>query len=106
MKLIKEYIDLNNIDGNNFLFSADKINPIDVRSMQKGFASILKIVGIRKVKFHILRHTFATTWVNLGFNIKALSELLGHSDITTTLSLYVHPSAETKREMINKLYVA
>ena len=106
IEAIKEYAYSNDIDGDMFLFSANKVKPIDVRSMQKNFAVILEKAGLRKVKFHILRHTFATAWVDAGFNIKALSELLGHSNITTTLSLYVHPSAETKREMINKLYAA
>ncbi|MBR1442328.1 MAG: tyrosine-type recombinase/integrase, partial [Firmicutes bacterium] len=61
---------------------------------------------VRKVKFHILRHTFATKWANANFDVKSLSEILGHSSINTTLSLYVHPSVESKRKFIDSLYAA
>lgn len=103
---LKEYIDSHQRKDNDYIFSANGKTPIDVRTIQKKFAVILKNCGIRKVNFHILRHTFATKWANSNFNIKALSEILGHSNINITLSLYVHPSAETKRKLINKLYLS
>ena len=53
----------------------------------------------------MIRHTFATKWVNANFDIKSLSEILGHSSVNITLSLYVHPSIETKRKQINELYI-
>ncbi|MBR1445436.1 MAG: tyrosine-type recombinase/integrase, partial [Firmicutes bacterium] len=67
---------------------------------------ILKNCGIRKMKFHILRHTFATKWVNSNFDVKSLSEILGHSTVNITLSLYVHPSIEDKRKIMDKMCVA
>ncbi len=88
---------------NDFLFSSDNEKPIDVRTVQKRFSSILYHCHIRKVKFHIIRHTFATKWVNANFDIKSLSEILGHSNVNITLSLYVHSSMETKRKQIDKL---
>lgn len=53
--------------------------------------------------FHALRHTFATRCVEVGFDTKSLSEILGHSNVSTTLSFYVHPSIEQKRAQMEKL---
>lgn len=50
--------------------------------------------------FHTLRHTFASRAIEIGFDPKSLSEILGHSNVRITLDLYVHPSMEAKkREM-------
>ena len=54
---------------------------------------------------HTLRHTFATRAVELGFEIKSLSEVLGHSSTTVTLERYVHSSMELKRTNMDKLKV-
>lgn len=55
------------------------------------------------MNFHTLRHTFATRCVEVGFDIKSLSEILGHSSVGTTLNLYAHPTLEYKRSNMNKL---
>ncbi|MBR1442449.1 MAG: tyrosine-type recombinase/integrase, partial [Firmicutes bacterium] len=62
--------------------------------------------NIRNVKFHVLRHTFATKWVDKGLSVKILSEILGHSSINITLSLYVHPTMKEKRTAMNKFSIA
>ena len=54
-------------------------------------------------KFHCLRHTFATKCVELGMPIKDLSVILGHSSITTTLNIYVHPTLKDSVKYLNKL---
>ncbi len=51
----------------------------------------------------MLRHTFATNCVEGGMDVKSLSEILGHSDVQTTLRLYVHPSMDTKRQGMNQI---
>lgn len=56
--------------------------------------------------FHALRHTFATCCVEKGFDTKSLSEILGHSSITTTLSTYVHPSLQQKKVQMDRLMPA
>ena len=55
------------------------------------------------VHFHTLRHTFATRCVEVGFEIKSLSEILGHSSAKVTLDRYVHSSLELKRANMDKL---
>ena len=53
------------------------------------------------VLFHGLRHTFASTLIENKVDVKTVSAILGHSDISTTLNVYVHPSEDTKRAAIN-----
>ena len=48
------------------------------------------------INFHVLRHTFATVFIKYGVDTKVLSEMLGHSNIATTLNLYVHPTLDQK----------
>lgn len=100
---LQNFMSLYKKKNSDFLFSFDNKKPLDVRTVQKRFSSTLCKCHIRKVKFHIIRHTFATKWVNSNFDVKSLSEILGHSSVTITLSLYVHSSMETKRKQIDQL---
>lgn len=68
------------------------------------FNTVLKKNNINHIKFHSLRHTFATNCISLGIDYKTVSELLGHSNINITLNLYVHPGLSQKKKCINKLY--
>ena len=52
---------------------------------------------------HVLRRTFATRCVEVGFEIKSLSEILGHTSPKFTLERYVHSSLELKRSNMDKL---
>lgn len=53
------------------------------------------------IKFHGLRHTFASTLIENNVDAKTVSTILGHSDISTTLNVYVHPSSEAKKNAVN-----
>ncbi len=75
---------------------------IDPRNYYNQYKKILKNCGLKNYKYHTLRHTFATNCIELGLDPKSLSEILGHSDIKITLSLYVHPSLDIKKEFMNK----
>ncbi len=55
------------------------------------------------IKIHALRHQFSCRWVEHGFDTKSLSEILGHTSVRTTLDLYVHIQAETKRQYMNQM---
>ncbi|HRK92685.1 MAG TPA: tyrosine-type recombinase/integrase, partial [Ruminococcus bicirculans (ex Wegman et al. 2014)] len=50
-----------------------------------------------------IRHFFATNCIKLGFDVKALSEILGHSNVSITLDRYVHSSFEQKAEYMNRI---
>ncbi len=67
------------------------------------YQKYLKQHGIENYSFHALRHTFATRCVEMGFDTKSLAEILGHSNINTTLSVYVHPSIQQKKTQMERL---
>ena len=64
--------------------------------MQNRFHAILKKAGLPSINYHSLRHMFATNSLQAGFDIKTLSEILGHASVETTLCAYVHSSMERK----------
>lgn len=76
---------------------------IEPRTMQNHFKRVLINCSITDANYHSLRHTFATRCVELGFDIKSLSEILGHASVTITMNRYVHPSIELKRNNIERL---
>lgn len=89
-------------DGDIYVISG-QLTPTEPRTMQHRFARILKNVGLPSVHFHSLRHAFATRCVELGFDIKTLSEILGHSSVELTLNRYVHSSFDRKKECMSRL---
>lgn len=92
-------------DGKKGAVIAGVRNPwIDTRTLQYRFKKILEECGIEYFNFHMLRHAFATRCVAMGFDIKSLSEILGHSSIQMTMSLYVHPSIQQKKQLMDKFH--
>jgi integrase len=78
-------------------------NYIEPRNMQYYFQKVLIQSGTRSVNFHALRHTFATRCIESNFDVKTLSEILGHSNVRITLDKYVHSTMELKRKNMEKL---
>lgn len=76
---------------------------IEPRTVQYRLCRYLRECGIEDAHFHTLRHTFATRCIEVGFELKSLSEILGHSSTTITLNRYVHASMELKRNNMFKL---
>ena len=73
------------------------------RVMQYHFCRAMERCSLPYANYHALRHTFATRCVELGFDVKCLSELLGHSTVSMTMDRYVHPSLDHKREHMQRL---
>lgn len=86
-----------------FILTGDTKQYIEPRTMQNRFKAYVAESGIDKTNFHALRHTFATRCVEVGFEIKSLSEILGHANVNITLNRYVHSSFELKCSNMNKL---
>lgn len=76
------------------------------RTLQRRFKTILKKAGLPSINFHSLRHMFATNCIRAGFDVKTLSEILGHASAETTLNRYVHSSMERKTQCMNLLRLA
>lgn len=84
-----------------FLSETTKI--VEPRTMQYRFKAILKKAKLLSTNFHSLRHMFATNCIEIGFDVKTLSEILGHGTVELTLNRYVHSSDNRKRECMNRL---
>lgn len=89
------------IDDNIYVFSGKTV-PVDPRVYQKLFKKILDNAGVKDRKFHTIRHTFATRALELGVDIKTLSEILGHSSVGITLNIYAHSLMDQKKVAIEK----
>lgn len=84
----------------DFLLSGNKQKIPDPRTMQNRFKCCEAMAEIHEYNFHILRHTFATRCVELGFDVKSLSEILGHASVNITLNRYVHSSMDMKKKQM------
>lgn len=86
----------------DYFVLSNNAEPLDPRSYQKLFKKILSQAGVKARKFHAIRHTFATRALELGVDIKTLSEILGHSSVSITLNIYAHSLMEQKKIAIDK----
>ncbi|MCM1508451.1 MAG: site-specific integrase [Ruminococcus flavefaciens] len=92
----------NKKDDTLFLISGTA-KPVEPRTMQYRFKTVLKACQVRNIPFHLLRHTYATVCIENGFDAKTLSELLGHADASITLNRYVHSSMQMKQNYVSRL---
>ena len=90
------------VSADNFVLT-NTMYPLEPRTYREHYRRVLKNLGIKYRKFHILRHSFATRCIESNCDYKTLSALLGHTSIATTLNLYVHPNTAQKRKCIHKM---
>lgn len=98
----KERAGENYID-NDFVVANEFGGCVENRTYRDIYEKVLKIADVRYLHFHCLRHTFATRALEAGFDIKALSDILGHADASTTLNKYGHALPDHKRAAMEKL---
>ena len=96
--MIKQFAD----KGHLYVLSGS-CKPVEPRTMQYRFKKTLDRAGLPSINFHSLRHSFATGAIEVGFDIKTLSEILGHSSVEVTLNRYIHSSMDRKRTCMNML---
>lgn len=78
-------------------------NFVSTRTFDYRYKKVFRDLGIPEINFHALRHTFATRCIEVGMDVKSLSQMLGHSNVSITLNTYVHPSMDTMRTQMQKL---
>ncbi|MCW3789736.1 tyrosine-type recombinase/integrase [Plebeiibacterium sediminum] len=76
----------------------NEAKPTEPRTYRNYYKSFMKDLGIPHLKFHGLGHSFATRCIESNCDYKTVSVLLGHSNISTTLNLYVPPNTETEEK--------
>ena len=89
-------------NGGNYLLT-NSPKPTEPYTYRQYYYRLIKRNHLPCVKFHGLRHSFATRCVESGCDYKTVSSILGHADIGTTMNLYVHPDINQKKKCIEKL---
>lgn len=94
---------LKKVVKDEYFVLTNDINPTEPRTYRNYYKRLLNKLGIPDIKFHGLRHSFATRCIEINSDYKTVSVILGHSNISTTLNLYVHPNKEQKKKCIDKM---
>ncbi|WP_243111086.1 site-specific integrase [Faecalibacterium sp. OM04-11BH] len=93
-----------NASNSTWFLSGNESKPTEPRCYRKSIRAYLKQAAVRQVRPHALRHTFATTCLQAGCDVKTLSELLGHANANITLQRYVHSDLTRKRREMNRIF--
>lgn len=102
-ELLKMLKPLKKIVNNNFFVLTNDAKPTEPRTYRSYYQKFMRTLEMPTLKFHGLRHSFATRCIESKCDYKTVSVILGHSNISTTLNLYVHPNLEQKRKCIEQM---
>lgn len=103
LKMLKPF---KKIVNNTFFVLTNDAKPTEPRTYRSYYKNLMKELDMPELKFHGLRHSFATRCIESKCDYKTVSVLLGHSNISTTLNLYVHPNMEQKKKAIDQMFRA
>ena len=95
---------LKKVVNEDFYVLTNDERPTEPRTYRNYYNGLMVKLDIPKLKYHGLRHSFATRCIEAGCDYKTVRVLLGHSNISTTLNLYVHPNMEQKKRCITKMF--
>lgn len=90
----------------SFFVLTNDAKPTEPRTYRSYYKNLMAALKMPELKFHGLRHSFATRCIESNCDYKTVSVLLGHSNISTTLNLYVHPNMEQKKKAIEQMFKA
>lgn len=90
--------------NNDFFVLTNEEKPTEPRTYRSYYKNLMEKLELPIIKFHGLRHSFATRCIESKADVKTVSVLLGHSNISTTMNLYVHPNTEQKKAVINNVF--
>lgn len=103
LKILKPF---KKIVNPSFFVLTNDAKPTEPRTYRSYYKNLMKELKMPDLKFHGLRHSFATRCIESNCDYKTVSVLLGHSNISTTLNLYVHPNMEQKKKAIEQMFKA
>jgi len=103
-ELLKIVRPLKKVMNDEYFILTNEVKPTEPRTYRNYYKQLLKQLGIPDLKFHGLRHSFATRCIESQCDYKTVSVILGHANISTTLNLYVHPNMEQKKKCINQMF--
>ncbi|MCH1964888.1 tyrosine-type recombinase/integrase [Paraclostridium sordellii] len=100
----KNKLQIGELYSNNDYVFCDKLGyPLDDKRPNRNLKSILAKLGIEPLKFHGLRHTYATRLFEANVPPKTVQVLMGHYDISITMDIYTHVMETAKLEAVEKL---
>ena len=95
---------LKKVVNEGFYVLTNEEMPTEPRTYRNYYHRLMARLDIPRLKYHGLRHSFATRCIESNCDYKTVSVLLGHANITTTLNLYVHPNMEQKKKCISRMF--
>lgn len=101
--LLKMIRPLKKVVNDRFYVLTNEATPTEPRTYRNYYKQFMQTLGLPAMKFHGLRHSFATRCIESKCDYKTVSVLLGHSNISTTLNLYVHPNLEQKKKCMDQM---
>jgi len=102
--LLKMVRPVKKVVNGNFYVLTNEPQPTEPRTYRNYYKRLILSLGLPSMKFHGLRHSFATRCIESKCDYKTVSVLLGHSNISITLNLYVHPNMEQKKRCIDRMF--
>ncbi len=90
-------------DDHGLVFPSRRGTPIEPDNLRRSWYTIRKAAGLGQTRFHDLRHTCVTLLLDLGVPPHVARDIVGHSDIEVTMTIYAHVSLEEKRKALGKL---
>ena len=103
LKMIRPF---KKVVNGRFYVLTNSAQPTEPRTYRNYYKRLMEQLDMPKLKFHGLRHSFATRCIESKCDYKTVSVLLGHSNISTTLNLYVHPNMEQKKKCVEQMFRA
>ncbi|MEV0929045.1 tyrosine-type recombinase/integrase, partial [Streptomyces spongiicola] len=85
------------------VFTTPTGRPLDPANLTRRFRSFLNRAGLRRIRFHDLRHSTATLLLEQGVDLVVIKELLGHAHIGVTAGVYAHVRLRLQRQAIDTL---
>ncbi|GAA3265003.1 hypothetical protein GCM10010469_35140 [Streptomyces labedae] len=91
---------------NGHVFTTLQDRPIDPTNLTRTFTTLLRKAGLRRIRFHDLRHSTATLLLEQGVELVVIKELLGHAHIGVTATVYAHVRLRLQCDAIDTLSTA
>ncbi|MFI1335667.1 tyrosine-type recombinase/integrase [Streptomyces sp. NPDC020845] len=90
-------------DGNDLVFTTRYGTPIEPRNLNRAFTLLCDKAGVRRVRFHDLRHTCASLLHENGADARMIMEVLGHSSIRVTMDIYTFVRLDSQRSAFDRV---
>jgi integrase len=90
-------------EDHDLAFPSSVGTPVNPDNCDLDFDRLVKLAGVKRIRIHDTRHSYATLTILSGMPINVVSQSMGHSDISTTLRVYAHVMPEQRRELARKM---